>query len=880
VAKNLVIVESPAKAKTIEKYLGKDFKVEASMGHVRDLPPKELGVDIEHDFKPEYAVLAGKKKVLATLAKVAKSASAVFMATDLDREGEAIAWHLCEALGLDPKEVQRVVFNEITKPAITAAFANPGHINMNKVSAQEARRILDRLVGYKLSPLLWKKVAKGLSAGRVQSVAVRLVVEREREIREFRPEEYWTIFADLSRKGDEQTFRAALAEVNGEKFRPSSGDQARGIGDRLRRAAYKVLAIRKKAAADKAPPPFITSELQRAASTQLGFSTKRTMTIAQALYQGVELGPEGSVALITYMRTDSYHIAPAAIAAARDMIAQTFGPAYLPKEPQFFKSRGRAQEAHEAIRPTDVTRTPDAVRQYLDPDDARLYEIIWKRFVASQMKPAIWDVTEADIDATADGLRAMLKSRGRALVFDGHTKVTGVRLGKDDQQLPALAEGDPLDLKALAEEQHFTQPPPRFSEATLVRELEALGIGRPSTYAAIISTIQDRGYVAQQNNQFLRCDSDPKCQRAIPCDMRGRAMWPTAPDKKCGCGGGTLVAKEGKRCFYATELGEIVTDKLVRHFPDILDVKFTSHMEDELDEVEEARTEWVTVIREFWEPFSADLEKANDEMESTKNQPVEGAGPCPQCGGALVQRWSKHGPFLGCAKYPDCKFARPMEGDAGPAAPAGEEAGPCPECGGSLVQRMSRRGPFFGCSKYPECKYTRSVAGEARPAPKLTEHKCEKCGNMMMLRYNSRNEPFLGCEKYPKCRSTLPCDAEGKPQHPEPTGEVCEKCGSPMVIKNSRRGPFMACSGYPKCRNAKSLDKDGKVKAGAKGAAGAEGKPAAPRRAAWAKPVPTDRDCPDCGAKLVIRTSRRGPFLGCSKYPTCKHTEDVPPELA
>jgi DNA topoisomerase-1 len=363
VAKNLVIVESPAKAKTIEKYLGKDFKVEASMGHVRDLPPKELGVDIEHDFKPEYAVLAGKKRVLATLKKVAKSASAVFMATDLDREGEAIAWHLCEALELDSKTVQRVVFNEITKPAITAAFANPGHINMDKVSAQEARRILDRLVGYKLSPLLWKKVAKGLSAGRVQSVAVRLVVEREREIREFRPEEFWTISADLSRRGDEQTFKAALAEVNGEKFRPSKGDEARGIGDKLRRAAYKVQATRKKTAQDKAPPPFITSELQRAASTQLGFSTKKTMTIAQALYQGVELGPEGSVALITYMRTDSYHIAPAAIAAARDLIGQTFGPAYLPDQPQFFKSRGRAQEAHEAIRPTDVTRTPEPGRR-------------------------------------------------------------------------------------------------------------------------------------------------------------------------------------------------------------------------------------------------------------------------------------------------------------------------------------------------------------------------------------------------------------------------------------------------------------------------------------------------------------------------------------
>ena len=888
-AKNLVIVESPAKAKTIEKYLGKDFKVEASMGHVRDLPPKTLGVDIEHGFKPEYAVLAGKKRVISTLAKVAKSAPAVFMATDLDREGEAIAWHLCEALGLDPKEVQRVVFNEITKPAITAAFSSPGRINMNKVAAQEARRILDRLVGYKLSPLLWKKVAKGLSAGRVQSVAVRLVVEREREIREFRPEEYWTISADLSRAGDEQIFKAALAEVNGEKFRPSSGDQARGIGGQLRRAAYKVQATRKKSTQDKAPPPFITSELQRAASTQLGFSTKRTMSIAQALYQGVELGPEGSVALITYMRTDSYHIAPAAIAAARDLIGQMFGPAYLPKEPQYFKSRGRAQEAHEAIRPTDVARTPEAVRQYLDPNDARLYELIWKRFIASQMKPAVWNVTEADILAAADGLAAILKSRGRALVFDGHTKVSGVRLGKDDQQLPPLADGDPLTLRDLQEEQHFTQPPARFTEATLVRELEALGIGRPSTYAAIISTIQDRGYVVQQNNQFLRCDNYPKCQCAIPCNMRARPMWPTPPDNKCACcGTGTLALKEGKRCFYATEMGEIVTDKLVRHFPDILDVKFTSHMEDDLDAVEEARTDQLAVIREFWEPFEANLAKANTEMESTKNEQVEGAGPCPLCGGALVQRWSKHGPFLGCSKYPECKFTRPMEGDAGPAAPAGEEVGPCPECGGALVQRMSRRGPFFGCSKYPECKYTRPVAGDARPAPKLTELKCDKCGGNMMLRYNSRGEPFLGCNKYPKCRSTLPCDAEGNPQRPQPTGEVCEKCGSPMVIKTSRRGPFMACSGYPTCRNTKSLGKDGKAKPAKGGAEGKSPAPsaagpgatAAPRRAARAKPATTDRDCPDCGGKLVIRKGSRGPFLGCSKYPKCKHTEDVPPDLA
>jgi DNA topoisomerase-1 len=888
VAKNLVIVESPAKAKTIEKYLGKDFRVEASMGHVRDLPQKTLGVDVEHNFKPEYEILRGKMKVLGSLQKAVKSAATVYMATDLDREGEAIAWHLCEALGLAPGKVHRVVFNEITKSAITEAFAQPGHINMDKVSAQEARRILDRLVGYKLSPLLWKKVAQGLSAGRVQSVAVRLVVEREREIRNFKPEEYWTITALLSRRGQDAAFKALLAAVNGETFRPTTGDAARAIGERLRRAAYRVLAIRKKTLQEKAPPPFITSELQRAASTQLGFPAKKTMSIAQALYQGVELGPEGSVALITYMRTDSYHVAPGALAAARELIGKMFGPAYVPEKPMVFKSRGRAQEAHEAIRPTDVARTPDAVRPYLDAGDARLYELIWKRFIASQMKSAVWDVTEADVEAAEGDLRGLFKARGRALIFDGHTRVSGIRLGENDQQLPTLAEGDPLDLKDLAEEQHFTQPPDRFTEATLVRRLESLGIGRPSTYAAIISTIQDRGYVVQEKNFFLRCENYPQCACLVPCDLRRQPLWPTPADKKCACcGNGTLVPKEGKRCFYATDLGEVVTDKLVRHFPDILDVQFTGHMEDQLDDVEEAKTQWLTVVREFWEPFSADLQKASEEMESAKHQPVEEAGPCPQCSAPLVKRWSKRGPFLGCSKYPDCKYTRPLDSDEGAtqAAQAAEEAGPCPLCGAPLVSRMSQRGPFLGCSKYPDCKFTRPLEGPALPAPKATEHKCQKCGGTMLLRYNRRGEPFLGCDQYPKCRSTLPCDAEGNPQRPEPTGEVCEKCGAPMVVKISRRGPFLACSAYPKCRNAKSLHKAAKAGgagAGAKAAARAgKAKPAAKaRRAPPPKPVATDRTCPDCGAVLVVRSGRRGPFLGCSRYPTCRHTEDAPPGLA
>jgi DNA topoisomerase I len=831
-AKNVVIVESPAKAKTIGKYLGKDYRVEASAGHVRDLPQKELGVDIEHGFKPEYVVPRAKARVVKTLRDAVKKAETVFMATDLDREGEAIAWHLCEALGLAPDGVQRVVFNEITKSAITEAFSQPGRINMNKVQAQEARRVLDRLVGYKLSPLLWKKVAKGLSAGRVQSVAVRLVVEREREIRNFKTEEYWTVGAMLSRTGEDREFKAQVAEVDGQKFRPGDATVARGTSDRLRRAAYSVRGVTSKSVQEKAPPPFITSDLQRTASTRLGFSTSRTMSTAQQLYQGMELGAEGSVALITYMRTDSYHVAPAALDAARGFIQTTYGPEYLPEKPMYFASKGRAQEAHEAIRPTDVNRTPESVNQYLDNDAARLYELIWNRFIASQMKPAVWSVTDVDIEAASAEIKALLKSRGRVLAYDGHTRVTGVRLGEGEQQLPALAQGDALDLKRLEETQHFTQPPPRYSEASLVRQLESEGIGRPSTYASIISTIQERGYVEQKPSQFLRCEDYPACAYVVPCDVDGKPMWPVESHNHISthCSK-PLALREGKRCMYATRLGEVVTDKLVAHFPDIMDSKFTSHMEDELDDVEEAKIPWDQVVAEFWKPFEADLKKAGEEMQSAKHTPVESAGPCPTCGAPLVQRWSRHGPFFGCSKYPDCKYIRGAES-----------------------------------------------SGEPRPEPKPTEHKCEKCGGTMLLRHNRRGEPFLGCEKYPKCKSTLPCDKDGNPQRPEPTGEVCDKCGAPMVIKNSRRGPFLACSGYPKCRNAKSLNAKGE---GAEGKDG-EGKPKTARRprAARPKPVETDVDCPDCGAKLVIRMGRRGPFLGCSKYPKCRHAEDLPPELA
>jgi len=828
-AKNIVIVESPAKARTIERYLGNQYRVAASMGHVRDLPQSRLGVDIDHDFAPTYTVLRGKKKVLADLKKAVRAAAAVFMATDLDREGEAIAWHLCEALNLAPDEVRRVTFNEITESAITEAFAHPGKINMDKVSAQEARRILDRLVGYKLSPLLWKKVAKGLSAGRVQSVAVRLLVEREREIRAFVPEESWRITAHLRRPDDEQTFKATLAEVNRTKFAAANQAQATTVADAMRRAAYRVRSVRKRRVKDSPLPPFITSHLQRAASNALGFSTKKTMTLAQRLYQGVELGPEGAVALITYMRTDSHRVAPTAQAAARDLIQRRFGPDYLPDKPPAYRSKGRAQEAHEAIRPTDVSRTPQSVKPHLGRDEARLYELIWTRFVASQMTPALWDVTDVEVEATADEMTGLLKARGRTLVFDGYTKVAGIRNSKDDQQLPELEEGNPLDLKALDLDQHFTQPPARYTEASLVRKLEELGIGRPSTYATIISTIQERGYAEQKKNLFLRCEHYPKCRYTVPCNLYGKPVGPPIQDATCNACKGTMALKEGKRCFYATELGEVVTDKLVRHFPKIMDTAFTSHMEDQLDLVEEAETDWLQVVREFWGPFSAALEAAAEQMESTKHQAVEEAGPCPDCGAPLVKRWSK-------------------------------------------------RGPFLGCSKYPDCTYTRDLNGNDRPKPKPTEHTCEVCDGTMLLRHNRRGQPFLGCENYPKCRNTLPCDADGNPVRDEPTGQTCEKCGAPMVVKNGRRGPFMACSAFPKCRNTKPLPKD----EAADGEAGPKtGRKVARKRPARrkAKAIPTDRDCPDCGAKLVIRSGRRGQFLGCSAYPKCRHTENLPDDL-
>ena len=724
----LVIVESAAKAKTINKYLGKEYKVRASLGHVRDLPKSKMGVDIAHDFAPDYVVIADRKKIITELKKLAKDADEVFLATDLDREGEAIAWHLASVLKLPSAKTRRVVFNEITQKAIREAFQSPLVINDNKVNAQQARRILDRIVGYQLSPLLWAKVRRGLSAGRVQSVVVRLIVEREREIEKFRPQEYWEIAADLAplkpRSGEPAKFRAQLTKLDGKPiatvvteqsgeertaFAVAGEAQAKQLADELRSARFVVTRCDRKERSLAAPPPFNTSTLQQQASIQLRFSTRKTMLLAQRLYEGVELGPEGAAGLITYMRTDSLHVAEQAIGECRDFISKQFSKDYLPEKALFYKSAKAAQGAHEAVRPTSAERTPESVKAFLEPDQFRLYDLIWRRFVASQMSPGRLAVADVEIAAG----RATFEAQGRRLLFDGHLKLSGFD-AKSEVQLPPLEPNDPLKLLALDPSQHFTKPPPRYSEAALVKTLEKLGIGRPSTYAPIISTIQLRHYV-----------------------------------------------KLEKRQFHASELGKTVTDQLVGHFGDIMDVQFTSHMEDRLDEVEEAKTGWLQVLHEFYEPFSADLKNAEKNMQRPTPETTE--HKCEKCGKPMLKRWSPRGQFLGCSGYPECRFTVPLD-DAGQLAP--------------------------------------------RPAPEPTDEKCEKCGSPMVIR-TSRHGRFMACSAYPKCKNTRNLDT---PVEIPDALKTCEKCGKPMAVRRSKRGMFLGCTGYPECRNAKPMPKTQEAK--------------------------------------------------------------------
>ncbi|TKJ29819.1 MAG: DNA topoisomerase I [Chloroflexi bacterium B3_Chlor] len=676
----LVIVESPAKARTMGKFLGKGYKVEATVGHVRDLLKSRLSVDVENDFTPTYRVLKEKRKTVNHLQKMAKKAAEVYLATDPDREGEAIAWHVAEAAKIEDRPIYRVVFHEITESAIREAFANHRDIDMKLVNAQQARRILDRLVGYQISPLLWKSVRGGLSAGRVQSVAVRLVVEREREIEAFVPVEYWSIEAELAKQEtrgqeDREGFWAKLHKVRGEKVDLSNQKEAEKIVDDLQGASYVVAKVVKRDRRRKPPTPFITSTLQQDASRRLRFSARRTMRIAQQLYEGIDVGPEGSVGLITYMRTDSVNVSAQAQAEARDYVTEKYGDKYLPSKPPRHKTRAkRAEEAHEAIRPTSVRREPQVMRQYLSPEQFGLYDLIWSRFLASQMAPAVVETTAIDIEAGDPWVEMPYLFRVTISVvkFPGFLRVYGdVRKDKEEQiaPLPALAQSEMLDLLRLVPKQHFTKPPPRYSEATLVRALEEHGIGRPSTYAPTLSTIQGRGYVQLTD-----------------------------------------------RRFQPTELGFIVNDLLVGHFGEIINVGFTARMEENLDLIASGEREWVPVLRRFYDRFEGQLEKAKVEMEKVKLEPEPAGIDCDKCGSPMVIKMGRYGKFIACSNYPKCRNTKPFLVKVGVT---------CPECGGDLIEKKTRKGRvFYGCSNYPECKF----ASWDKPVPE----PCPECGGLMV----------------------------------------------------------------------------------------------------------------------------------------------------
>ena len=740
--KSLVIVESPAKAKTINKYLGSGFEVKASMGHVRDLPSKGLNVDIENDFAPTYEVVPGRRRTVTSLRAAAKKCDKLFLATDLDREGEAIAWHLAQVLGVPDDKTYRVIFNAITRSAIKRAFAQPGKLDVHKTMAQQARRILDRIVGYQISPLLWKKVARGLSAGRVQSVAVKLAVEKERQIREFRPVEYWLIPAvftgDLERdygkswrdfvggeggagKGpsaaeqngwllEHNAFKAELYKVEGEKFAASRKEEAERVFGALQGAEFSVADLERRQSSSRPPVPFITSTLQQAGANHLGFSAKRTMRVAQQLYEGIDLGSMGFLGLITYMRTDSTHISSEALGEVRNYIGTHFGSEYVPEKANVYASKKGAQQAHEAIRPTDVDLTPSDIKPFLTDEQFRLYDLIWRRFVACQMPAARWDVTNLTIKADSSVGLCLYRATGRVLVFDGFTKIWSV--GSSEQTLPVLNSGQTVAVVQLKAQQHFTKPPARYTEASLVKALEREGIGRPSTYAAIISTIQDRGYVEQT-------------------------------DKK----------------FFVTDLGEIVTDKLCEYFPKVMDIAFTRHMEEQLDRIEEQHIDWLGVLREFYGPFKENLETATAQMKHAKAEVKPSEYECPDCDRALVYRFGKNGRFLSCSGYPDCKFACPCDREGRMIEPK-ESGQKCPNCGKAMVYRHGRFGQFLGCSDYPKCKTIVNLDKDGnilppKPKPKPTGIKCYKCKDGELVVRESKRGPFLGCNNFPRCRTIV-----------------------------------------------------------------------------------------------------------------------------
>ena len=824
-SKGLVIVESPGKAKTIQKYLGKGFSVEASLGHVKDLPKSTLGVDISNDFETDYIVIPGKEKVVAKLKKLAASADNIYLAPDPDREGEAIAAHLAFELDEDggkkkkakkakkgepepPPRIQRVTFNEITKRAVQAAFEHPRAIDQNLVDAQQARRVLDRLVGYQVSPLLWDKVRRGLSAGRVQTVALRLIVEREREIKAFEKKEYWTIDAHLA-ANKPPAFDARFLGKGEEKIEIPNGGEAEKIRLALETADWVVRTADKKERRRNAAPPFTTSKLQQDSSRKLRFSVKRTMMIAQRLYEGVELGEEGSIGLITYMRTDSVRVAPEAIQEVREYVGKEYGLTYLPESPNAYKDKKDAQGAHEAIRPTSTMRHPDQIKQYLKEDEYKVYKLIWQRFVASQINPAVFDQTTVDIDAKskASGDVYWFRVTGSVLKFDGFLKVyEESKEGKDEEdeelkhKLPALEAGQKLTLKELKPEQHFTEPPPRYNEASLVKELEERGIGRPSTYAAILSTIQERQYVQKLGGKFV-----------------------------------------------PTEIGLVVTDLLVENFRDIFDVQYTARLEEELDEIEEGKEKWQDAMAEFYKKFQKDLKYAEKHMENIKRMEKPTDERCEKCGAPLVIKWGKHGSFYACSTYDKedpntCTFTKenPInlpDLDSADMQETGAAEEYCENCGRVMVLKRGRFGQFMACTGYPDCKTTRRLdQGKKVPDIPLDE-LCPKCGRNMMIRHGRYGE-FTTCSGYPDCKYVKQ----------NFIGVKCPDCKEgDLVEKRARKGnTFYGCGNYPKCKFTSAH-----------------------------KPIA--EKCPSCGSEyLVEKNLKAGPVIACPNK-ECEYERPAPP---
>ena len=756
--KSLVIVESPAKAKTINRYLGSGFTVKASMGHVMDLPKKELGVDLDNNFKPKYIVIPNRKDTVQALKSAAKDTDSIYLAADPDREGEAICSHLRELLDSKKRKFYRVLFNEITREAIREAFKHPQEIDLRLVDAQQARRVLDRLVGYQVSPLLWDKVKRGISAGRVQTVALRLIVEREREIQAFQKKEYWTIGAKLRGKNP-PPFEARLIKFQGNDLEISNQAAADQHRAALEKVSYAVQSVETRERRKYPVPPFITSKLQQEAVRKLHFSAKKTMMLAQKLYEGVELGSEGSVGLITYMRTDSTRVAESALNSVRAYIGKTFGEAYLPREAVHYKTKKGAQDAHEAIRPTSMEHTPESVRSHLSPDEFKLYRLIWQRFVASQMNPAIFDQTTIEI-AAGDYL---LRATGSVEKFNGFRAVyeegRDDKLAEEDEEstsrLPEVKQGDALRLLELLPEQHFTEPPPRYNEATLVKTLEEKGIGRPSTYATILSVIQNRDYVEKHQGRF-----------------------------------------------FPTELGMVVNDLLVKSFADIFDVAYTARMEEELDEVEEGKLTWTKALDEFYRKFKKDLRLAERTMEDLKGEGIPTDVKCEKCGKPMVIRLGRNGQFLACTGYPECDGTSDLPpdlaakyGSAAPPAPEVPEQ-TCEKCGKPMALKRGRFGYFMACTGYPECRNTKRIVFKEGTATAVgdtpLDETCPECGNKLVKKHGRYGE-FVACSNYPNCkfvkRETLgiPCPEKGC------TGEI-------VARRTKRRKVFYGCTRYPECK--------------------------------------------------------------------------------